>query len=80
MDAFIVYVVFNPASDSNKQSNNNSCKEVKATLIPFSSSLDRKHARDIPTACCTRLRIYPMAHETLRKKFSPLKKKKRCSP
>ena len=49
MDAFIAYVIFKLATDTYKPSNDNSHKEVEATLITFSPCLNLKQARDIVT-------------------------------
>ena len=59
MDALIAHMVFDPAIDAYKLGSNNGCKEVDATVIPFSPCLDPRWTRDIPTAHSTRLRIYP---------------------
>ena len=45
--------------------NNNSHKEVEATLIPFFPCPDPRQVRDIPAACLTRLRIYSDGGVTL---------------
>lgn len=58
MDALIVHMIFNPAVDVYKSSNNSGHEEFEATLIPFSPCPDVRQARDIPTACSTRLRNY----------------------
>ena len=50
MDALIARMVFDPAVDTYKPGNNNSCKEVDATVIPFSPCPNLRQARDIPTA------------------------------
>ena len=45
MDTLIVHMAFNPATNTYKLGNNNSCKEVDATLIPSSPSPDLRQAR-----------------------------------
>ena len=48
MDALIVHVVFDPATDTYKLGNNSNHKEVEATLIRFSLCSDPRQAKDIP--------------------------------
>lgn len=65
MDVLSAHAIFDPATDACKSSNNNSCKEVEATLIPFSPCLDPRQTRDIPAVCPTRLRIYSDSDATI---------------
>ena len=58
MATYIVHVVFDPATDTYKLGNHNGLEELEATPIPFSLCLDSRQARDISTACPTKLRIY----------------------
>ena len=65
MDAFIAHGIFNSTTDTYRPSNNNSCEDIKATLILFFLCPDPRQARDIHTACSTRLRIYPDSGVTI---------------
>ena len=65
MDALIAHVVIDRVTDTNKQDNNNGCKEVEAILILFSPYPDPKQARDIPITHSTRLKIYPDSGATI---------------
>ena len=56
---------YNARTDTYKPGNNNSCKEVNATLIPFSPCPDPRQPRDIPTAHYIRLRSYPDSGATI---------------
>ena len=50
MDALIVHMVFDPATDTYKPGNNNSREEIDATVIPFSQCPDLRRTRDIAAA------------------------------
>ena len=65
IDALIAHVVFDPATDTYKLSNNNDREEVEATLIPFSPYPDPRQTRDIPAACPTKIKIYPDSGATI---------------
>ena len=59
MEALIVHVVFNTATDTYKPGNNNVREKIETTLILFSPCPDLRQARDISIAHLVRLRIYP---------------------
>ena len=65
MDALIVHMIFDPATNTYRPGNNSSREEVEATLIPFSPCPDPRQARDIPSSRPTKLRIYPDSGATI---------------
>ena len=58
MDALIAHMIFDPATNAYRPGNNSSHEEVEATLVLFSPCPDPRQARDIPSSCPTKLRIY----------------------
>ena len=65
MDALIAHMIFEPATNTYRPGNNSSHEEVEAALIPFSPCPDPRQARDIPSSCPTKLRIYPDSGATI---------------
>ena len=65
MDALIAHMIFDPATNTYRPGNNGSHEEMEATLIPSSPCPDPRQARDIPSSCPTKLRIYPDSGATI---------------
>ena len=65
MDMLIAHITFNQAMDTYISKDTGQIRKSDAYIVPFSSKLDPRQARDIPSGCNTRMTIFPGSGATI---------------